>query len=104
MYTGTGSSRSVHPNPCVETHLFSNSAKSLDIARLNHKNSRYIGSAKLQEILIMRTRNKGARGGRGGGGLAERLVALWHKNVHILPNLARQTIGASESLCRDASF
>ena len=38
----------MHPNPRVETHLFSNSAKSLDIDRLHHKNSRYIGSGKLQ--------------------------------------------------------
>ena len=52
----------MHPNPRVETHLFSNSAKSLDIAGLHHKNSRYVGSAKLQEILVMRTTNKGARG------------------------------------------
>ena len=34
---GARSSRSVHPNPRVETHLFSNNAKSLDIDRLHLK-------------------------------------------------------------------
>ena len=58
---GARSSRSAHPNPRVEMHLFSNSSKSLDIVGLHHKNSRYIGSAKLQEILIMSIRNKGAK-------------------------------------------
>jgi len=45
---GARSSRWVHPNPRDETHLFSYSAKSLDIAGLQHKNRRYIGSATHQ--------------------------------------------------------
>ena len=45
------SSRSVHPNPRDETHLFGYSAKSLDIAGLHHKNPRYIGSATHQSTL-----------------------------------------------------
>ena len=40
---GARSSRSVHSNPRVETHLFSNSAKSLGIVDLHHKNRRYTG-------------------------------------------------------------
>ena len=41
----------MHPNPRDETHLFSYSAKSLDIAGPHHKNQRYIASATHQSTL-----------------------------------------------------
>ena len=64
----------------METHLFSYIAKSLDIVSLHHKNSRYVGSAKLQEGLVMKTRNKGARG-RGQNPDPPRYTGQWIESV-----------------------
>ena len=45
------SSRPVHLDHRVETHLFSNSAKSFDIVRLHHKHNDILGLEKIADIL-----------------------------------------------------